>query len=145
MHEAYLRLVDQTRVDWKDRGHFFAVAARAMRQIAVDHARRHCAAKRGAGRRDVTLDDVAPARGDLSIEEVLDVDRALGELASSSPRMVRVVELCVFAGLTVEEAAGVLDVGTATVKREWRKAKAVLYQLIRGGSDPGGGTEPRGE
>jgi RNA polymerase sigma factor (TIGR02999 family) len=136
VHEAYLRLVDQTHAGWNDRGHFFAVAARAMRQIAIDHARRKGAAKRGSGGVAASLEDrhAAPA---ADLDDVLAVDEALTRLAASSPRLVQVVELCFFAGLTVEEAAEALSTGTATVKRDWRKAKALLYALIRGEAAPG--------
>lgn len=130
VHEAYLRLVDQTQADWRDRGHFFAVAAQAMRHIAVDHARRRAAAKRGAGRVPLTLDDDHAASG-ASVEEVLAVHEALEKLAATSPRLVSVVELCWFAGLTAEEAAPALGVGEATIKRDWHKAKALLFQLLR--------------
>ena len=131
VHEAYLRLVDQTRVGWKDRGHFFAVAARAMRQIAVDHARRRAAQKRGSGVSAVPIEE-----GDASIrtalDDVLAVDAALAELSRTRPRLVEVVELCFFAGLSTEEAAEALSTSSRTVKRDWRKAKALLHALIRG-------------
>jgi RNA polymerase sigma factor (TIGR02999 family) len=131
VHEAYLRLVDQTRTDWKDRGHFFAVAARAMRQIAIDHARRRGAAKRGAENFRVTLDpdqvgDAAP------VVDVLAVNTALERLAETSPRLVRIVELLFFAGLTVDEAAEALSTSPSTVKRDWRKAKMFLFALLGG-------------
>ncbi|HEX6739459.1 MAG TPA: ECF-type sigma factor [Vicinamibacteria bacterium] len=129
VHEAYLRLVDQTQVDWNDRVHFFAVAARAMRQIAVDHERRRQAAKRGGGQVARSLDDV-PAADAPALEDVLTVDAALERLAATSPRLVQVVELCFFAGLSTEEAAEVLRTSARTVKRDWRKAKMLLFQLI---------------
>lgn len=135
LHEAYLRLVDQTQVDWRDRGHFFAVAARAMRQITVDHARRRHAAKRGGPARLETLDE-AQASWTPSPEVVLDVDAALRRLEAVSPRLVAVVELCFFAGLTTEEAAAALEVSPRTVKRDWQKARALLYALVRGPAPP---------
>ncbi len=131
LHEAYLRLVDQTRVDWRDRAHFFAVAARAMRQITVDHARRRHAQKRGGAVQAVSLDEER-AVWTPTLEDVLDVDAALRRLESTSPRLVEVVELFFFAGLSTEEAAAALGVSTRTVKREWQKAKALLYALLRG-------------
>ena len=136
VHEAYLRLVDQTRTDWKDRGHFFAVAARAMRQIAIDHARRRGAAKRGDGGVRVTLDpEVA---GDAPpLEDVLAVDAALARIAEASPRLVQTVELLFFAGLTVEEAAEALATSPSTVKRDWRKAKALLLAILGEGGAEG--------
>lgn len=131
VHEAYLRLVDQTQVDWQDRNHFFAVAARAMRHIAVDHERRRSAAKRGG--KDATRPLLQePATVDLPIDDLLAVDAALERLAETSPRLVQVVEMCFFAGLSTDEAAAVLGTSPRTVKRDWRKAKAVLFQLIRG-------------
>jgi RNA polymerase sigma factor (TIGR02999 family) len=131
VHEAYLRLVDQTQVDWNDRAHFFAVAARAMRQIAVDHERRRQAAKRGGGQvaRPLDDDDVAAPEGP-GLDDVLTIDAALQRLATISARLVQVVELCFFAGLSTEEAAQVLRTSARTVKRDWRKAKALLLELI---------------
>lgn len=131
VHEAYLRLIDQTRTDWKDRGHFFAVAARAMRQIAIDHARRRGAAKRDSGRAQITLDPQQPA-ADTSLVDVLAVNEALERMAESSPRLVQIVEMMFFAGLTVEEAAEALAASPSTVKRDWRKAKALLLVLLAG-------------
>ena len=129
VHEAYLRLVDQTRTDWKDRGHFFAVAARAMRQIAIDQARRRGAAKRGEGSVRVTLDpDLAGEAAPL--DDVLTVDAALDRLAEASPRLVETVELLFFAGLTIDEAAEALSTSPTTVKRDWRKAKALLLDIL---------------
>ncbi len=132
VHEAYLRLVDQTCTDWSDRQHFFAVAARAMRQITIDNARRKAAAKRGSGGSAIPLED-GHAAAPAAPEDVIAVDEALTRLAATSPRLVRVVELCFFTGLSVDEAAEVLATSPATVKRDWRKAKALLYALIRYG------------
>jgi RNA polymerase sigma factor (TIGR02999 family) len=135
LHETYLRLVNQTQADWRDRGHFFAVAARAMRQIAVDHARRRHALKRGGPGRAETLDE-AHASFTPSPEDVLDIDAALRRLEALSPRLVEVVELCFFAGMTTEEAAAALDVSPRTVKRDWQKARTLLYALIHGPVPP---------
>lgn len=129
VHEAYLRLVDQTRADWNDRGHFFAVAARAMRQIAIDQARRKGAKKRGAGQDAGTFDDRWAGR-EPPLDDLLAIDQALTRLAEVSPRLVQVVELCFFAGLTQEEAAEALSSSPATVKRDWRKARALLHSMI---------------
>src|SRR5262245_6976580 len=107
VHEAYLRLVDQSRAEWKDRAHFFAVAATAMRQIVVDRARRRGAGKRGAGVRPAILDDDA-APVDARLEEILAVDEALEALGGLSERLVKMVELRFFAGLSIEETADVL-------------------------------------
>ena len=130
VHEAYLKLVDQTQADWKDRGHFFAVAARALRHIVVDHVRRQRAAKRG-GEAPAALEH-DPAGNAPGAEDVLAIDAALTKLQEVSPRLVQVVELCFFAGLSVEEAAEALQVSERTVKRDWRKAKALLYLELKG-------------
>ncbi|HEX6853586.1 MAG TPA: ECF-type sigma factor [Candidatus Polarisedimenticolaceae bacterium] len=128
-HEAYLRLVDQTRVDWNDRGHFFAVAARAMRQIAIDHARRRGAGKRGGERARVPLEE-GHAIDDAPIVDVLAVHAALESIAQTSPRLVQVVEMIWFAGLSVEESAEALHASPSTVKRDWRKARALLLAML---------------
>jgi RNA polymerase sigma factor (TIGR02999 family) len=130
VHEAYLRLADQTRLTLNDRRHFFAVAAIAMRQIVVDHARRRLALKRGAGAGHVELDEAA-IPGDDTAEEILSLDEALRRLNLVDERLARVVELRFFTGLTVEETAEVLEVNARTVKRDWRKARALLYRELR--------------
>jgi RNA polymerase sigma factor (TIGR02999 family) len=125
VHEAYMKLVDQTRATWRDRGHFFAVAAMAMRQIIVDHARRRTRAKRGGDQPVASLDTVhEPAAKD--VQDVLDVDRALSKLASVDARLARVVECRYFAGLTEEETAAALGISVRTTQREWLKARAWL-------------------
>lgn len=131
-NEAYLKLVDQTRAQWKDRAHFLAVAAQAIRRILIDHARRHRAAKRDGGKR-LTLsfaDDLArrPAEIDL-----LELEDALDRLAALSERQAKVVEFRFFAGLDVEETAEALGVSPRTVKGDWRVARAWLqHELGRG-------------
>jgi RNA polymerase sigma factor (TIGR02999 family) len=130
VHEAYLRLVDQTRTDWSGRAHFFGAAARAMRRVLVDHARAKKAAKRGEGAVAVELDQVT-----LSVEPNLDVlalDRALEELAGFDPERARIVELRYFGGLSVEEAAAIVGTSPATVKRDWAVARAWLYRRMTG-------------
>jgi RNA polymerase sigma factor (TIGR02999 family) len=129
VHEAYLKFVDSTRTDWNDRQHFFAVAARAMRQIVVDHARRRGAAKRGGGGVLTSLDERHGAVT-TSAEDVLAVDQALDRLAESSPRLVQVVEACFFLGMTTEEAGDLLGLSARTVKREWQKARMMLGVLL---------------
>ncbi len=130
VHEAYLRFVDASRATYNDRQHFFAVAARAMRQIVVDHVRRQGAAKRGAGFRLTTLGDKAAV--DASADTVIAVHEALDALATSSPRLVQVVEACYFLGLTTEEAGETLGLSARTVKREWQKARMLLGALLGG-------------
>jgi RNA polymerase sigma factor (TIGR02999 family) len=135
VHEAYLRLVDQKRVDWHDRAHFFGVSAQIMRRILVDHARRRKANKRGDDVQCVSLDrDVeAPARDEIS---VLALDLALERLEAVDGDLARIVELRAFGGLTIEEAAHVLKVSPSTAKREWRTAKAWLTRELRAEGRP---------
>ena len=134
VHEVYLRLVDLNRLTLKNRTHFFAVAARLMRQILVDHARRRLADKRGGGVTMVGLDDVSPAAPTLGVD-VLALDEALDDLSGFDVRQCRVVELRFFAGLNIQEVAEALGVSSATVEREWVMAKAWLYQRLSTG-DP---------
>lgn len=139
VNEAYLRIVDQTRVQWQNRAHFFAVAARLMRRILVDHARRSGAVKRGSGFRPVRIESVEPAAAAADVD-LVDLDTALGRLAERDERMAQVVELRYFAGLNVEETAAALEISPATVKREWSTARAWLHRELgagRGGQDAG--------
>lgn len=131
VHEAYLRLVDQSRTTWKNRSHFFGIAAQAMRRILVDYARKRRAAKRDGGR-PVTLDEQL-AGTPTDSDEVLAVDEALERLAMLDPRQSRIVELRYFAGLSIEETAEALEVSPATVKRDWTSAKAWLQRELTGG------------
>ena len=125
VHEVYLRLVDQRHADWQNRAHFLGVAARIMRRILVDHARRHAAGKRGGGVRCVSIDDAqeVAAAGEMPI---VALDHALSRLQEMDPDLARIVELRAFGGLTIEEAAHVLGVSPSTAKRGWRTAKAWL-------------------
>ena len=129
VHETYLKLVDQNRVEWHDRAQFFALAARAMRRVLVDYARRYGALQRGGGLRRVPLteDAALSERGDA----LLALDEALERLAALNPRLSQVVECRYFAGLTEEETAEVLEVTTRTVQRDWAKARAWLYLELR--------------
>ena len=136
VHEAYLRLVDQTRVEWADRTHFFAVAAQAMRRVLVDHARRHSAARRGGtARRMVSLEAFEVEAANLAPDDRADLlvalDEALGRLAVLDTRQAAVVELRFFGGMTAVETAHVLRVTTRTVERDWVKARAWLYEELR--------------
>lgn len=132
INETYLRVVDQQQVEWEDRSHFFAYAARAMRHILVDRARRRSAQKRGGGRRPVTLTE-RMAGAQPEPESILEVDEALEELARAEPRLAKMVELRFFGGLTEDEAADVLGMSARTVRRDWLKAKAFLHQALTGG------------
>jgi RNA polymerase sigma factor (TIGR02999 family) len=129
VHEAYLRLVDQRDVRWNSRGHFFAIAAQAMRRVLVDHARAHVAGKRGGGAERVTLSGL-PAEGASQDLDVLWLHEALDELARLDARQARVVELRYFAGLTVDEVAAVLETSPATVKRDWDSARKLLAVML---------------
>jgi RNA polymerase sigma factor (TIGR02999 family) len=131
VHEAYLRLVDDTQVTRKGRAYFFGAAARAMRQVLVDAARRRGAAKRGGREAPVTLKDHHVAV-DAYAAELVDLDAALTELEKRSPRQVRVVECRFFGGLSVEETAAALDVSARTVKSDWALARAWLFDILRG-------------
>lgn len=140
VHDVFLKLVDQTRVQWQDRAHFFAIASQAMRRILVDHARARAAGKRGAGAGHVSTDDTVVLAGQppLSPEELLALDEALTELAAIDAGQARVVELRYFGGLTIEEAAEAMNVSPATIKREWSMARAWLHRRLTGLPADGG-------
>jgi len=129
VHEAYFKLVDQSRVEWRDRAHFFGVASRAMRQILVDHARRHGALKRGGRAQVLALEEgLVPA--EERAQALLAVDEALTRLAAHDSGLAQVVECRFFAGLTEEETAEATGASLRTVQRQWRRAKAWLYQEL---------------
>jgi RNA polymerase sigma factor (TIGR02999 family) len=131
VHEAYLRLVDQTQANWEDRQHFLSVCARAMRQIVISNARRSSAAKRGGGERQVTLNEeqIAEAR---HAERLITIDRALDRLAARNERLAQVVECRYFAGLTEEETAEAMGSSLRTVQRDWMRARAWLREDLGG-------------
>ena len=132
VNEAYIKLVDQTRVTWVNRAHFIGVAAQLMRRILVDHARQRAAKKRGGSDLRLTLaEDVAVAEKSV---DLIALDVALAKLAALEPRQARVVEMRFFGGLTGEEAAEVLGVSRETVKRDWIAAKAFLFRELKGSS-----------
>ena len=129
VNEAYFRLVDQKRVHWQNRSHFFAISAQLMRRILVDHARSHRYVKRGGGDHKVSLDEVAlVVQGQAA--QVIALDDALVELAAIDERKSNIVELRFFGGLNVEETAEALKISPRTVMREWSMAKAWLYRTI---------------
>ncbi|TFH21447.1 MAG: sigma-70 family RNA polymerase sigma factor [Myxococcales bacterium] len=132
VHEAYMRLVDQTRVEWQGRTHFFAVAAKAMRRVLVDHARMKLRDKRGGGMQRVTLGEDVPPRSDgfLGVEDVIALDEALSRLAELDPRQAAIVEQRVFAGSTLTEAAANLGVSLRTAETDWAHAKAWLSREL---------------
>jgi len=135
VHEVYLKMIDQTSPQWKDRAHFCAVAATAMRQILIDHARSRDALKRGGDWNELALDSNGPGAmvsggGELGELDVLALDEALQNLAKVDPRQARVVELRFFAGISVEEVAEVLGVSTRLVELDWKMAKAWLSRAL---------------
>lgn len=131
VHEAYLHLVPSKDLPWHDRAHFFRVAARAMRQVLVHAARRRRAKKRGGDAVKVTFNEHLH-KSPILLDEILALDGALARLEALDPRQARIVESRFFAGLSVEETAHTLGIGTATVKRDWRAARAFLTQALQG-------------
>lgn len=140
VHEAYLKLVDQTHVQWQSRRQFFAIASHAMRSVLIDNARHWQRLKREGGRERVELDEgmlVSEARS----EELLALDTALQKLQTLDPRLAAIVECRFFGGLTVEETGDALGLSPATVKRDWVASRTWLYRELQGQSPP---REPRG-
>jgi RNA polymerase sigma factor (TIGR02999 family) len=131
VNEAYLRLVDMRRVDWQNRAHFLAVAARVMRHVLVDLARSKRSQKHGGGARRMSLEE-APDLASTPVYDVLGLDHALDALATLDPRRGKVVELRIFGGLTIEETAAALNVSADTVTRDWKLAKAWLARELAG-------------
>jgi RNA polymerase sigma factor (TIGR02999 family) len=130
VNEAFLKLVGNTRAEWRDRAQFYGVAARLMRRILVDYARKRSAGRHGGGHQ-VTLEENLILREER-LEDVLGVDEVLERLEALDPRQGRIVELRFFSGLTVEEIAEVMHISTPTVKREWSSAKAWLHRELAG-------------
>jgi len=141
INEAYLRLVDQQDIPWKDRAHFFAVSAQIMRRILIDHARSRNCTKRGTGVAHVPLDDASVVSHERAAE-LIALDDALKSLAKIDERKSRIVTLRFFGGLSVEETAEVMQVSPITINREWRAAKAWLYREFRQTEDS---QHPRGQ
>ncbi len=131
VHDAYLKLVDQNRLNWQNRAHFVGIAATIMRQLLIDHARRHKAEKRGGNQENASLEDeIIIVAGEQSTE-IVRLDQALKDLAEIDEFKSRLVELRYFGGLSVEETAEVLGVSPITVKRHWRMAKAWLINALK--------------
>jgi RNA polymerase sigma factor (TIGR02999 family) len=129
VHEVYLKLIDQQRVQWQDRDHFFAVASQMIRRILISHARAHKAAKRGAGATKLLFDEAIGLPGGESAD-LLALDDALESLSQVDPQQGRIVELRFFGGLSIEATAKILEISPATVKRDWNVAKAWLYREL---------------
>lgn len=130
VHEAYLRLMDQQEVHWQNRSHFFAIAAQMMRRILVNYARDHQTLKRGGHCQRVTLDEALVVEWQPDLDLVA-LDDALNLLAATDERKSKLIELRFFTGLSIEEAAEVLEISAATAKRDWTIARAWLYQEIK--------------
>lgn len=136
VHEVYLRLVDQSRVDWPDRLHFYGYAATAMRHILVDRARRRRSEKRGGAVEAIAADALDPFEAETTDPiDWIYLDQALERLRGCSARLAQVVELRVFAGLTAEEVAELLELSLRTVKRDWHKARLVLHRFMQPDAD----------
>ncbi|HEX7052001.1 MAG TPA: ECF-type sigma factor [Longimicrobiales bacterium] len=142
VHEAYVRLVDQSRVQWVDRAHFLAIASRAMRFVLIDHLRARAALKRGALEEPVAIEDIQVAEaGPQTGGDLLALNEALERLGSLNPRLGQLIEYRFFGGLTHEEIAEVMGLSVRTVKRDWTRARAWLYEMIHP-EDAGGGNMP---
>lgn len=138
VHEAFLRLSEQTGVHWRDKSHLVALTARIMRQVLIDHAREHKAAKRGGGLEKIALNDAAELAGE-SPEELVALDDALRDLAALDPEKVEIVELHFFGGLTLDEIAETVGISRRTAARQMKRARAWLYRALHQG---GLGDEP---
>ena len=141
VHELYLKFSRSERADWRDRAHFLGVAAVAMRHILVDRARRRTAEKRGGPMRHVTLDDDLTA-ADGQAESLLELHEALDDLAKLDQRLARVVECRFFGGMTEQETADALHIAVRTVRRDWTKARGLLYQALCNDADCADATPP---
>jgi RNA polymerase sigma factor (TIGR02999 family) len=135
VHEAYLRLAGQNPPEWQNRAHFFAIAARVMRQILVEHARARLTAKRGSGAYTLALDESISIPNRVNLD-VIALDKALAELSEQDDQQSRIVELRFFSGLTIEDTSEVLGISPATVKREWMIARAWLFRAMTGETLP---------
>jgi RNA polymerase sigma factor (TIGR02999 family) len=142
VHEAYLRLVNQSAAEWESRAHFLAVASKAMRQILLDYAKRKRAAKRDGGRERVPLDQVEAVLGagddavNVQSDVLIALEESLGRLEAREPRQSRIVECRFFGGMTIEETAAALGISVASVKRGWAMAQAWLYRDLRSVQEP---------
>jgi RNA polymerase sigma factor (TIGR02999 family) len=132
VHEVYLKMIDQTQVDFSDRSHFLAIASRCMRQILIDYARKKNAQKRGGKQKELTYIDGLVNSQPQKSEELIDIDEALNRLAQLNPRLSDVVEMRFFGEMTIEEIAETLGISTSTVKRDWAKARGWLFRELKG-------------
>lgn len=132
VHEAYFRLINQNEVNWQDRAHFYAIAAKSMRRILIDYARKKCAEKRGGKKHDRTfIDEIMNI--EKQAEELINIDEALDKLADLDDRMAKVVEFRYFGEMTFDDIAGVLNLSARTIKRDWAQARGWLYKELKEG------------
>ncbi|HKX83969.1 MAG TPA: sigma-70 family RNA polymerase sigma factor [Pyrinomonadaceae bacterium] len=135
VNEAYMRLIDSSRVNWQDRNHFYAIASQIMRRLLVDSARKRNSQKRGGGRAQITLDDNLEVAGGAGTD-IVALDEAMKRLAALNPRQSRIIELRYFGGLTEEETAEVLGLSSRTIRRDWTVARAWLFRELTGTLSP---------
>lgn len=132
VHEAYIKMIDQSKINFSDKSHFLAIASKCMRQILIDHARKKNAQKRGGDKDDVTYIDEIFSRQKEKAQELIDIDAALNELEKLNERLSKVVEMRFFGEMTIEDTAEALGVSKSTVKRDWMKARGWLYKELKG-------------
>lgn len=132
VHEAYLKMIDQSKINFSDKSHFLAIASKCMRQILIDHARKNTAEKRGGDKKDLTYIDGIFSGHQRKAKELIDIDAALSELEKLNERLSRVVEMRFFGEMTIEDTAEALGVSKSTVKRDWMKARGWLYKELKG-------------
>lgn len=132
VHETYLKMVDQSKIDFTDKNHFLAISSKCMRQILIDHARKKYAQKRGGKDKDLTYIDGILNSQQQKAEELIDIDSALNELEKLNDRLAKVVEMRFFGEMTIEDTADYLEVSRSTIKRDWEKARGWLYNELKG-------------
>ncbi|MBD3615195.1 MAG: sigma-70 family RNA polymerase sigma factor [Gracilimonas sp.] len=132
VHEAYLKMIDQTKINFNDKTHFLAIASKCMRQILIDHARKKHAQKRGGNNKDVTYIDEIFAVQKQKAQELINIDTALKELETLNKRLAEVVEMRFFGEMSIEDTAHALGISKSTVKRDWMKARGWLYKELKG-------------
>ncbi|TYP95303.1 RNA polymerase, sigma subunit, ECF family [Fodinibius salinus] len=131
VHETYLKLINQSQIDFTDKSHFLAIASRCMRQILVDYARKKHAKKRGGKKQDITYIDEIFEKQDKKAQELINIDNALDQLEELNERLSKVVEMRFFGEMTIEQTAKALDISESTVKRDWMKARGWLYKKLK--------------
>ncbi len=132
VHEAYLKMIDQSQINYNDKSHFLAIASRCMRQILIDYARKKQAKKRGGKKKDLTFIDELFNNQNKKAQELIEIDAALDDLAELNERFRKVVEMRFFGEMTISQTAQALDVSKSTVKRDWMKARGWLYKELKG-------------